>query len=75
MGKITLKQRFKDFIASICWKTFLWAIDMTAQTYWYEVYKQERNRMCAIHRQEWGEEDDDVINKSGSGYKDDSSKV
>lgn len=46
MGRQTFKQLIKDIIAGTSWKIFLWAIGMTADEYWNEAYKQERNRRC-----------------------------
>jgi hypothetical protein len=46
MGKQSLKQWAKDIIAWLSWKVFLRAIGMTADEYWREVYKSERNKMC-----------------------------
>lgn len=46
MVKQTFNGLIRDIIATISWKTFLWAIKMTDKEYWYECYKLERNRMC-----------------------------
>lgn len=46
MGKQTFKQFIKDKIAGLSWIIFLWSIDMTAEQYWHECYKAERNRKC-----------------------------
>lgn len=43
MGKQSL---FKDIIGYIAWKLYLWSIGTTAELYWNEVYKQERNKRC-----------------------------
>ena len=34
----------RDIIAYASFVTFLWAIKMTREEYWHEVYKQERNQ-------------------------------
>lgn len=52
MGKPTLKELIREFIARKTWKIFLWSIGMTADKYWTEVYHQERNRRCIDHRAE-----------------------
>jgi hypothetical protein len=46
MGKQTFKELIKDIIAGIAWKIFLWSTGMTAEKYWTEVYKRERDRRC-----------------------------
>lgn len=42
MGKQTLLERFRQWIASIGWKLFLWGNRTTAEQYWGEIYEQER---------------------------------
>jgi hypothetical protein len=43
---IRFKTEAREIVAYAAWKVFLWAIQMTAEEYWMECYKQERNRMC-----------------------------
>jgi len=45
MGK-QFGEALKDIIGYIAWKLYLWSIGITAKQYWYEIYKQERDRMC-----------------------------
>lgn len=46
MGRPSFKELIKQIIASTCWKIFLWTIGMTAEEYWTEIYKRERDRRC-----------------------------
>jgi len=46
MGRQSFKQWLKEIVAWVSWKVFLRAIGMTAEEYWHEAYKSERNRMC-----------------------------
>lgn len=46
MNKQTLKKKIKDVIAGIAWKILLWSIGMTAEQYWTEIYREERNKRC-----------------------------
>lgn len=46
MGKQSFGELVRDIIAYASFGVFLWAIKMTRDEYWYEVYKQERSRMC-----------------------------
>ena len=36
----------RDIIAYTSFVIFLWAIKMTREEYWHEIYKEERNRKC-----------------------------
>jgi hypothetical protein len=40
--KLPLFERFKEKIASIGWKLFLWGNDLTAEDYWQQIYEQEK---------------------------------
>lgn len=46
MGKQSFKAWLKEIVAGVSWKVFLRAIGMTAEEYWREVYKSERNKRC-----------------------------
>lgn len=43
MGSQTLFERFKNWIAGIAFKVFLWAIEMDQEEYWRHIYEQEKN--------------------------------
>jgi len=46
MGKQSFGAMIRDIIAYASFAIFLWAIKMTREQYWHEVYKQERNQKC-----------------------------
>ena len=49
MEKETLKTKFKNWIASIGFKLFLWGTDTTEEWYWEEIYQQEKEWRKANH--------------------------
>lgn len=49
MGRQSFGQLLRDIIAYASFGIFLWAIKMTREQYWLEVYKQERNQRCIDH--------------------------
>lgn len=46
MGKQSFGSMVRDIIAYASFSIFLWAIRMTRDQYWNEIYKAERNRKC-----------------------------
>jgi len=42
MGKITIIQGLKQWIAGIGWRLFLWGNNTTAEEYWKQIYEQEK---------------------------------
>lgn len=41
MGKISVWQNLKNWIASIGWKLFIWGNNTTEEEYWESIYEQE----------------------------------
>ena len=41
MGKQSIVDKVKDFIAGIGWKLFLWGSEFTAEEYWETIYYTE----------------------------------
>lgn len=46
MGKQSFGEMLRDIIAYSSFAIFLWAIKMTREQYWTEIYHQERNQRC-----------------------------
>ena len=44
MGSLTLKEKIKQWIASIGWQLFMWGNDITVEEYWNEIYEQENDQ-------------------------------
>lgn len=42
MGSLSIKNKIKEFIASVGWRLFLWGNSMTAEEYWSQIYEQEK---------------------------------
>lgn len=42
MGKQTILYKIRRFIGKICFKIFLWSIEMTEENYWSLIYDQEK---------------------------------
>ena len=51
MGKLNIFEWLKEFIGGICFKIFIWSINMTDDQYWNEVYEHEKK-----YRSEKGKE-------------------
>ena len=43
MEKQSIYKRFKQLLASIGWKLFIWGNEYTEEEYWQSIYEQELN--------------------------------
>lgn len=44
MGPQTLLERIREWIGGIGWRLFLWGMNLTADSYWKQIYEQEKMR-------------------------------
>lgn len=43
MGKMSLKDRLKQWVAGKAWRLFIWGNNTTDEEYWNEVYETEKS--------------------------------
>jgi hypothetical protein len=42
MGRISLLDRFKNWVSSIGWRMFIWGLGKSENEYWNDIYEQEK---------------------------------